>query len=82
MRNVLALLTVAGMLAFATSAALANGPSVNGTVDQKFSAFGGNNAQTLIDVDGTPYAVPLSVYDSVHIGDTVQFDGMNWSIVK
>jgi hypothetical protein len=80
MRNVLSLLAVAVILAFTTSAALAMGPSVDGAVSQKFTYSG--EGTTLIAVDGTPYAVPLDFYLRVQLGDTVHFDGVNWTIVE
>jgi len=68
MRNLLALLTIAVMLAFTTSAALAFGPSVDGELTQKFSISA--NDSPLIAVGDSTYAVPLGFYLSVQVGDT------------
>lgn len=49
---------------------------VQGEVTQKFMSQNG----TLVAVDGTLYAVSPSFYASVQVGDTVSFDGTNWTI--
>ena len=80
MRNVLALLTVTVMIAVATSAALASGPTVDGTVTGIF--FTNGNEPLEIAVDGAPYAIPLDFYFQVQVGNRVHFDGTNWTVVE
>ena len=80
MRQILGAVMVSIVLALATSAALAEGPTVYGTVTMKFSS--GNGEFSFIAVDGTPYSVPRAFYATVLAGSKVQFDGLNWSILK
>ena len=49
---------------------------VQGEVTQKFMSQNG----TLIAVDGALYSVSGSFFNSVQVGDTVSFDGTNWTI--
>ncbi len=80
MRKILATMIVGAVLALVTSVAVAESPTVYGTVTMKFNT---SNVQSpLIAVDGTPYSVPYSFNASIRVGDKVQFDGSNWSIVK
>ncbi len=78
MRQVLALLMVGAILTLATSAGLASAQAVNGLVTQKFT---GGDGGGMIAVNGTPYEMPLDLYLTVQVGDTVDFDGTNWTIV-
>ena len=81
MRHIVALSLVGTVLALTVSTALAVGPVVEGSVTQKFTHSDGDD-DYLIAVDGTPYAVPLDFYARVHVGNTVRFDGTNWTILK
>lgn len=78
MRRILALLIVGAILALTTSTGLASTPGVDGSVTQKFSVS--DDGSYLIAVNGTPHEVPLDVYLTVNVGDTVHFDGANWTI--
>ncbi len=81
MQRILALLIVGAMLTLATTAGLAAGPAVDGSVTQKFSNRG-DDASFLVAVNGTPYEVPREFYLVVQVGDTVHFDGTNWTITS
>jgi hypothetical protein len=81
MQKILALLMVGAMLTLATSAGLAAGPAVDGSVTQKFT-YKGDDSYFRIAVNGTPYDVPLEFYRTVQVGDTVHFDGTNWTITS
>jgi hypothetical protein len=69
------------MLSFAATGALAASPSVVGEVTQVFT-YSVNNGTPEIAINGTPYEVPLAFYLTVHVGNIVQFDGMNWTIAQ
>ena len=60
-------------------AGVALAADVHGVVTQKFVS-GGDSGEYRIAVDGTPYVVPLGFYVTVSIGETVNFDGTNWTI--
>lgn len=53
---------------------------VYGSVTQKINA--GHEQNNTIMVNGSPFEVPLSFYERVHVGDMVRFNGKEWSIVK
>jgi hypothetical protein len=57
---------------------------VYGPVGQKFAPGGGQDAapDRQIAINETVYDVPISFYNKVHVGDTVKFDGRDWTIVK
>jgi hypothetical protein len=79
MRRILALLMTGATLALTTSAGLAFGPAVHGSITQKFGG-GVGDGDYLVAVDGTPHDVPLNVYLAVQVGDTLSFDGAHWTI--
>ena len=81
MQKILALLMVGAMLPLATSAGVAAGPTVDGSVTQKF-VNRGDDASFRIAVDGTPYEVPREFYLVVQVGYSVHFDGTNWTITN
>ena len=81
MPRMLALLMVGALLTLATSTGLAAGPTVDGTVTQKFT-FKGDDSYYRIAVDGTIYDVPFEIYRVVQVGNTVHFDGTNWTITS
>lgn len=60
------------------AAGLAAAPGVDGSVTQKFVRT--DDSSYLIAVDGAPYEVPLDLYLRVNVGNTVHFDGANWTI--
>ncbi len=77
MRKILVALALGITILIPSGAALAG--DVHGLVTQKFSS-GGDGGDYRIAVDGTPYGVPLDFYFAVNVGDTVNFDGRNWTI--
>jgi hypothetical protein len=81
MQRILALLTVGAMLTLGASAGLAAGRAVDGSVTQKFINKI-DDSTSLIAVDGAPYEVPREFYLLVQVGDTVHFDGQNWTITS
>ncbi len=82
-RMVTALLFVAMLSVFAADITVGCGQQeyVYGTVTQKY-ATGGDTGDYVIAVNGETHTVPLTFYQQVQIGDTVRFDGKDWSIVK
>jgi hypothetical protein len=54
---------------------------VYGPVSQKFNVSG-QETDRLIEINGATYVVPMDFYDIVQVGDTVRFNGHQWSIVK
>ncbi len=79
MRKIFALLMIGATLTLAASTGMAFGPTVHGSVTQKFSGGTGDGTY-VIAVDGAPHDVPLNVYLAVQVGDTVNFDGPHWTI--
>jgi hypothetical protein len=78
MRSILALLMVGAIV---TSAALAAGPAVDGSVTQKFT-YKGDDSYYRLAINGAIYEVPLEFYRVVQVGDIVHFDGTNWTITS
>ena len=54
---------------------------VYGPVSQKFDVSG-QETDRLIEINGQTYVVPHYFYAIVEVGDTVRFNGRQWSIVK
>jgi hypothetical protein len=54
---------------------------VYGPVTQKYGTTGDRDQYT-IAVAGQAYMVPADFWQRVQVGDTVKFDGKNWTIVK
>ena len=55
---------------------------VFGPVEQKFVTGGQEEADKLILVGGQTYLVPPSFFNQIAVGDTVKYNGSQWSIVK
>lgn len=82
MRNqtVIALLFVAVLAVLTADFTVGCGQGyVHGQVTQKYT---GGQGTYLIAVNGKPYAVPQTFYDSVQVGEMVRFDGKEWSVEK
>ena len=61
------------------------GPTARGEVTQVFFGnYGGNRGEEccIIAINGAPYNVPRAFWQSVEVGDIVNFDGVSWSIVR
>ena len=54
---------------------------VYGPVSQKFD-MSGQETDRLIEINGHTYSVPNDFYHTVQVGDTVRFNGRQWSVVK
>ncbi len=54
---------------------------VYGIVNQKLSAQSGETDRQIV-VNAEIFAVPMSFYNEVQVGDTVRFSGRDWTIVK
>jgi hypothetical protein len=54
---------------------------VYGPVSQKF-VTSSNETDKYIEINGQTYSVPWSFFNDVQVGDTVRFNGKQWSIVK
>jgi hypothetical protein len=82
-RTVTALFFVAilSLLAADFSVGCGSQAYVYGPVTQKF-ATSSQEANRFIEVNGTQYEVPFTFYAEVQVGDTVRFNGKQWSIVK
>lgn len=83
MRNGTAVLLFVLMLSlFAADVSVGCGQHayVYGRVTGKY-VRGADAGDYLIDVDGTPYEVPLTFYNEVSVGQTVRFNGQVWSTV-
>ncbi len=79
-RTVKALFFVALLSVFAADIEVGCGQEyVYGPVSQKLT---GTEQAYLIMVNGTPYEVPPPFFLRVQVGDTVRFNGKEWSIVK
>lgn len=77
-----ALLFVAVLSVFAADFAVGCGQGyVYGPVSQKLNT-GGDAGDHLIEVNGTAYDVPIAFFNQVRVGDTVKFNGREWTIVK
>ncbi len=81
-RMLRALLFVAILSVFAADFTVGCGQAyVYGPVSQKLRAAA-DTGDWLITVNGETYDVPLVFYNEVNVGDTVKFDGRNWTVVK
>jgi len=77
-----ALVFVLALSAFAADVSIGCGSQyVYGVVWGKYPATGENNAW-MIQVVNEWYSVPEDFYYRAEIGDTVKFDGKDWTIVK
>jgi hypothetical protein len=56
-------------------------PYVYGVVSQKFTKTENMDAW-VIQIENEAWTVPQDFWYQVQLGDTVKFDGKNWSIVK
>ena len=54
---------------------------VYGPVTQKFNT-GAVQEEHMILINGDTYTVPIGFFEHVQVGDTVKFNGREWSIVK
>jgi hypothetical protein len=54
---------------------------VYGPVSQKFDT-NGQEGEWFILINGQSYSVPRYFYDIVQVGDTVRYNGRQWSVVK
>ena len=61
------------------------GPIIEGRVTQKFAQRGGGNEggnDRIILIDGAPYLIDGYLYNQIHVGTVLRFDGLAWTIVS
>ncbi len=74
----LVFIAILSVFAADISVGCGNQEYVYGPVDQKI----GSDAGYMLRIRGDMYSVPAPFYSKVQVGDTVKFDGREWTIVN
>jgi hypothetical protein len=79
--TVLFFVAILSLLAADFSVGCGSQAYVYGPVSQKFNTSQ-QEENKFIEINGQTYEVPPSFFYAVQVGDTVRFNGHEWSIVK